>query len=239
MTVYLSIIQVINSLINFSSTFENMRDNQLFIFQNDLKDKVDLNTEMIHYDVIKNCLTKDYQPSIIFESIKTKERLDKVLVEKFELVLPKMLPIYKQLEWIKRKKCQYEIDEVERHAYIVPFLDNLKALLKNDEVRHYLENPKTQENGLYRTVLDGDYYRENEYFRNHPNALAIIIYYDDLGITNPLGVKSKTHKLSMFYWTIGNIHPQVRSNLNAIQLLAIVKTESIMILFNCRQKEFA
>lgn len=37
-------------------------------------------------------------------------------------------------------------------------------------------------------VLDSSYYHKNEFFRNNENALAIILYYDNLGITNPLGV---------------------------------------------------
>jgi len=53
----------------------------------------------------------------------------------------------------------------------------------------------------------------------------MIFYYADLGVTNPLGGPSKLHKMSMFYWTLGNIHLELRSNLNAFQLYGITKTE--------------
>lgn len=54
---------------------------------------------------------------------------------------------------------------------------------------------------------------------------SIILYYDDLGITNSLGANVKNHKLSMFYWTLANIDPEIRSIANTIQLFPVVKTE--------------
>lgn len=65
-------------------------------------------------------------------------------------------------------------------AYIVPFLKNLENLLKKKEIRSNIENPKPHKPGAYRTVLDGSYYQENNCFRDHNNALAVIFYYDDI-----------------------------------------------------------
>lgn len=69
--------------------------------------------------------------------------------------------------------------------------------------------------------------RENDFFRNTKNALAVILYYDDLGVANPLGAATKSLKLSVFYWTLGNIYPEFRSSRNSIQLYAILKTECL------------
>ncbi|XP_043470938.1 uncharacterized protein LOC122504105 [Leptopilina heterotoma] len=77
------------------------------------------------------------------------------------------------------------------------------------------------------TVLNGTYYRENEVFRQMENPLAVILYYDDVGIANPLGSHSTTQKLGMFYWTLANIDPKLRSSQNSIFLLAIVKAKLI------------
>lgn len=118
-----------------------------------------------------------------------------------------------------------EIIDVTYDAYIISFLDNLKNLLMNEQILSNIENPKQHIDELYRTVLDGSHYRESDFFRNHNKSLAIIFYYDDLGVTNPLGGSSKLHKMSMFYWTLGNIHPKLRSSLNAFQLYGITKTE--------------
>jgi len=69
----------------------------------------------------------------------------------------------------------------------------------NEQILSNIEKPKEYENGLYRTVLDRSLYRESEFFCNYNKSLAIIFYYDDLGIINPLGGSSKIHKMSMFY----------------------------------------
>lgn len=160
--------------------------------------------------------------------MRSKKALDKVLVEKLNLVLAQEHVISSGPQWKKKRRGTQivrEIRDVHHNAYIVPFLDNLKNLLQNEEIRLNVENPKLHENGIFRTVLDGSYYRENALSQNYNNTLAIIFYYDDLGIANPLGSAAKTHKMSMFYWTLANIYPEFRSTSNAIQLYAIVKTE--------------
>ena len=64
------------------------------------------------------------------------------------------------------------------------------------------------------------------------------MYYDEIEICNPLGGQNGIHKLGrikyllcevivsiiigMFYYTIGNLRPELRSSHRAIQLLACV-----------------
>jgi len=144
------------------------------------------------------------------------------------MVSPIKISLSTGTKWKKKRSLTNvhpEIIDITYDAYIVPFLNNLKNLLMNEQILSNIENPKEYEDGLYRTVLDGSHYRENEFFCNHNKSLAIIFYYDDLGITNPLGGSSKIHKMSMFYWTLGNIHPKLRSNQNAFQLYGITKTK--------------
>jgi len=45
---------------------------------------------------------------------------------------------------------------------------------------------------------DGTSYKESDFFQKYPTALQIILYYDDVEICNPLGSKSKIHKLGKF-----------------------------------------
>ena len=125
----------------------------------------------------------------------------------------------------KRNEKLPQLKEVEDMAYFVPFSKNLKNLLFNEEVRKNIENVNQEEVDLLKTVLNGSYYKENEFFRTNPKSLAIILYYDELGIANPLGSNSTKEKLSMFYWTLANINPQLQSTQNAVQLLGIAKTK--------------
>jgi len=70
-----------------------------------------------------------------------------------------------------------------------------------------------------KSVLDGQYYKSHEIFSKTSNSLAIILYYDELEVANPLG--SRTHKIGMFYWSLANIYPEWRFSFRAINLFAI------------------
>lgn len=72
-----------------------------------------------------------------------------------------------------------------------------------------------------KSILDGDYYRAHPFFSSVRNSIAIILYYDELEVVNPLG--SRTHKLGMFYWILANIYAELRSTLRSINLYAIVR----------------
>lgn len=200
----------------------------IYFIQEELKQASNPETYLINFKDIEKIYKEKYPPAIIFSDIKTQKRLDKILVEKFSMIPSTKISLATGSIWKKkanRTNVLPEIIDVTYDAYIVPFLDNLKNLLTNEQILSNIENPKQYKNGLYRTVLDGSHYRKNEFFSNYNNSLAIIFYYDDLGITNPLGGASKIHKMSMFYWTLGNIHPELRSNQNAFQLYGITKTE--------------
>lgn len=53
--------------------------------------------------------------------------------------------------------------------------------------------------------------------------MQIIAYFDELEICNPLGAHTKTHKVGIVFYTLGNISPIYRSQLRLIHL-AIVAT---------------
>lgn len=50
--------------------------------------------------------------------------------------------------------------------------------------------------GKMRDYCDGVQFKTHPLFATCPNALQIILYYDDLEVCNALGTKSKIHKLS-------------------------------------------
>ncbi|XP_018369457.1 PREDICTED: uncharacterized protein LOC108765282, partial [Trachymyrmex cornetzi] len=182
-------------------------------------------TGLIHFDVLQQMYKETFPPSLLFSSVDSKHKLDKILTQKFNMVIPEKTLVGTDLVW----KCKHptpgvpDLIEKEVYAYTVPFLSNLKNLLYNDEVRFCVDNPRLKENNVYRTVLDGSSYQNNDFFRKNRNAIAIILFYDDLEVVNPLGANIKKHKLAMFYWTLANIYPEVRSTLKNVNLLSIVK----------------
>ena len=74
---------------------------------------------------------------------------------------------------------------------------------------------------------DGQVYRDHPLFSSDPTALQIIGYYDDIEVCNPLGSSAKKHKLSIFLFSLGNLHPKYRSSLKCMYLFAVAKANDV------------
>lgn len=119
--------------------------------------------------------------------------------------------------------------KVNHEAHIVPLNKNLKVLIQNSEIRNNIDNPIQHEEGHYRTILEGQSYRDKVKDSGNERLLAVVLYQDEIGLTQPIGSRSKTQKMMMIYYTLGNIHPQNRSTLNSIELYGIVKSQYLKI----------
>ena len=58
-----------------------------------------------------------------------------------------------------------------------------------------LRQPVLCGNGIYYDICDGSLYRNDQYFKDHKNALLLITYHDELEVCNPLGSNARTHKV--------------------------------------------
>ena len=58
-----------------------------------------------------------------------------------------------------------------------------------------MDNPHFSTDGVMRDVIDGEFYNNHPVFRRRNQALLLLGYYDDLEVANPLGSKSKIHKI--------------------------------------------
>ena len=103
----------------------------------------------------------------------------------------------------------------------VPLLSSLRSLLTDPSVidEIYQCPSRIHTDGIIEDVCDGKVFKNHPIFRNDPFALQIIIFYDELELCNPLGTHVKKHKLGIFLFTLGNIHPKYRSSLRVINLL--------------------
>jgi hypothetical protein len=50
-----------------------------------------------------------------------------------------------------------------------------------------------------RSYIDGDIFKNDDYFHNNSDALRLVLYNDDIETANALGSRSGVHKLTMFY----------------------------------------
>ena len=95
------------------------------------------------------------------------------------------------------------------------------------EVQAQLLHRQENHTDVMQDVRDGLYFKNHQLFQNHPEALTIVVYTDDIEIVNPIGVNTKRHKITLFFWSLYNIHPQYRSKLASMQLLAIAYSNDV------------
>ena len=60
-----------------------------------------------------------------------------------------------------------------------------------------IDHPHCSQDGTLRDVTDGEFFKMHPIFSLHKDAIQLLGYYDDLEIANPLGSKSKIHKIGM------------------------------------------
>lgn len=112
-------------------------------------------------------------------------------------------------------------------GYYIPILAVLELLLNNEQVLSEVDTNHQCTDGMLRDVCDGSFFKEHPVFAKDPTALQIIGFYDDVEITNPLGSKTKKHKVGLFYFVLANIRPHLRSQLQCIVPFAICKTKHL------------
>lgn len=103
----------------------------------------------------------------------------------------------------------------------VPILKTLESLLQHPEVLAEVLQDRLSQDGTIKDFCDGEYYRTNELYQEHSSSLQIELYYDDFTAANAIGSKSRSYKISAFYFILGNLSPWLRSKLDNIQLVSL------------------
>jgi len=87
--------------------------------------------------------------------------------------------------------------------------------------------PHNSHDGNLRDLCDGSYLCSHPLFSNNPQSIQLLLYFDDFTTVNPIGHQVKQYKFSAFYFTLGNIEPQYRSKLHAMQLALLADAKLI------------
>ena len=158
-----------------------------------------------------------------FHDLQTRHMREKFYLEKCGLVLPKNAVMGHSIS-----KKNGHLIKVSNFGYYIPFKALLQTLLSLPEVSQCVASDHIcHDDDTKRDICDGLYYKYHPVFSDSHSALQIILYADDLEITNPVGTHTKKHKICAFYFTLGNLYPEHRSQLSSIFLLAIAKTKYV------------
>ena len=87
--------------------------------------------------------------------------------------------------------------EVKRDTYqYIPINDSLKYLLEDPTyLEQKLRDPWVRKEGVIEDYRDSFSYKNNVFFKRNPEAIPLIIYFDDVEICNPLGRVPKLYPL--------------------------------------------
>lgn len=128
---------------------------------------------------------------------------------------------------------EYILDlQKNRTFQYIPILQSLQNLLSHTGVLEYLDVQITEDHQLtglqyYKTIRDGEYWKQNLFLSGEDLRIAINLYVDDFELCNPLGTSRKKHKLCCVYWVLGNLPPGYHSNLSSIYLAVLCKSDDV------------
>lgn len=113
------------------------------------------------------------KPEEILSFLTSKHNLDKFLKERLDMIEPQKVDLGVSYKWvIQKSSSSLELKEFKDQAIMIPFLPSLRVLLMNDQVRSCVENPLVSDDGKLRSILDGSFYKNNEFFKANPNGLG-------------------------------------------------------------------
>ena len=101
----------------------------------------------------------------------------------------------------------------------------LENFLNMPEVWSEVINGHDTDDELMKDFCDGQYIKTTQFIQQHIPCLQFLRNTDSLEVVNPIGAHVKKHKIDVFYWTLTNIRPGLRSRWSSMHLLGICKTD--------------
>ena len=173
--------------------------------------------------LLQNDETKEFLDVFDFENpFKGKKTLDKQI----EALRTKCGYINAPLDYrmdnaIDRESCSYIPKMVLETFQYVRIIDVLTLVLFNQNVREVILSGEKSPDGVIGSFIDGQHFKLHPLFSRFPHAIRLKLYYDEPEIVNPLGSKTRIHKLGVFYYQIQNMPAHMNSELSSIHVLFI------------------
>ncbi|XP_034236286.1 uncharacterized protein LOC117642319 [Thrips palmi] len=160
----------------------------------------------------------------VFEGVDSEDEILDYLKQHGGYVEPVMVPFLAQPELLNQQIVKKDIE----FFYKVPFLPQLQELLRCSDVLHCVDNSKEPEEWTYESILDGLIYKCHPVVLKFGNTtLSIYIYHDGVEPSDLGSARVGKHNLTFFYWSLGNIYPELRSSDKVVQLYVICKTPDL------------
>lgn len=134
---------------------------------------------------------------------------------------------HKRMEYIKRNMKFVECNEIALSSledavyHYIPLEKSLRNLMSDKTLKSQFisGDGETNKKGVFSDFHDGSVYKTT----TNEKMLQLILYQDSFEVVNPLGSAKSTHKLLGVYYTLANLKPHNRSNVDSYQLLMLIK----------------
>lgn len=156
-------------------------------------DSAEVQTLMKDFDYARN----------MFGDIDTTFKLTKYFSDNFSFEKPTEVFLGHRLDCLRKNGGKSQVLVPVTCQYI-SIINTIKFLFSCDKMQNmYMQS--CGERDTMHDYCDGAQYSKHPLYRNHPNALQIQLYFDDLETTNPLGSKTKIHKMRAVYFALRNV----------------------------------
>ncbi|CAF1420366.1 unnamed protein product [Rotaria sp. Silwood1] len=122
----------------------------------------------------------------------------------------------------------------EERAYYIPLKQSIGSMLQNEQLlKSIIDNINSlskyvaKDQDLILSNRQGHSIISNLSRQANPNALLLKLYTDGISVTNPLGAKRDSHKLTCFYYLLDDMPEIIRSKVNYIGLFCMCYTKHL------------
>ena len=199
-----------------SSTVAKEISNLVDLAQESIRDKVikQLEQEGIAIsDDVRKILNDRTVVSQSCDELDSQKKLEQYCVSKYSIVEPEEIILSQN-------------NPNDTYQYI-SLKETLKRLLKfKDVFESVVNNHQSTDRGL-RDVVDGALFKTNPAFQNEGHTIALVLYFDEFTVSNPLRVRSKKYKILGTYMFVANVPPARRSQTQFYQLISLCQSQYI------------
>ena len=134
---------------------------------------------------------------------------------------------------------EIKLENPDQVAYYIPIQSSIKQMLSKPDVLNMLiknfnenVNHNATDTDLMYSYRHASQAKQHPVIRNKPDSLLVQLYIDDIGLTNPLGAKRDTQKITMLYFQLEDLPDTVKSMLKSIGLLGMCHSKYLSIKSN-------
>ncbi|KAE8747910.1 hypothetical protein FOCC_FOCC005298 [Frankliniella occidentalis] len=179
----------------------------------------------------KENLMKSFTLTDPFKHLKTKVQQMKVFKEKYGLLQPQEMFLGFGFDSRQHpKRPCLEQRQIPKSFQYVSIKDLLRSVLSDPSLREMILKEQPSSDEYMRSFKDGSLYEKLP--ENLKGAIRILLYVDDLEITQALSAAAGDYKIAGIYFGIQNLPPEINSLLTSVFVTALAfaddaKTERV------------